>query len=57
MSGSLEDILIWIEGFKPLWTAALVPNDLIEGTRAYDPARPDKQRVKFPDPRIPYDFA
>ena len=25
-------------------------------TRAYDPAQPDKQRVRYPDPRIPYDF-
>ena len=25
-------------------------------TRAYDPALPDKQRLKYPDPRIPYAF-
>ncbi len=26
-------------------------------TRAYDPARPDKQRLPHPDPRIPYVFS
>ena len=25
-------------------------------TRAYDPANPDKSRVDYPDPRIPYQF-
>lgn len=25
-------------------------------TRAYDPARPDKARLAYPDPRIPFEF-